>query len=291
MLSFSFRISSSWIGKVIKEVILAIKRHMFYALPHPTKDDFSSNAIEFGKKWNFPNVMGCLDGKHIRIRCPSKTGSLYYNYKDFFSIVLFALVGPTYKFIAIDVGSYGREGDAGIFSKCALGRAIQNKVFDSPQATMLPGSDVVAPYVFLGDEAFPLLENLVKPYPRNQSSINRHKSIFNYRLSRARRIVENAFGIVSQIFRIFFTPIHLKISVVEDLVTVACILHNLMIDEKGSLADVCLESDPNELVPLSEHNEDEGDSGEELKYQIRDKFKDYFNSVGAVSWQHDSFRL
>lgn len=88
---------------------------MFSALPQPTRDQLFRNGLEFGKRWHFPNVMGCLDGKHVRIRCPSKTGSLYYNYKDFFSIVLFALVGPDYKFMAVDIGSFGREGDAGLF--------------------------------------------------------------------------------------------------------------------------------------------------------------------------------
>ena len=112
-LSFSFRISRSWIGQIIKEVIVAIKNKMFSALPQPTRDRLCRNGLEFGKRWQFPNVMGCLDGKHVRIRCPRKTGSLYYNYKDFFSIVLFALVGPDYKFIAVDIGSFGREGDAG----------------------------------------------------------------------------------------------------------------------------------------------------------------------------------
>lgn len=115
-LSFQFRISCSWIGRIIKEVVAAIKAKMFSALPQPNRETLSTNGIEFGKLWNFPNVMGCLDGKHIRVRCPNSTGSLYYNYKDFFSIVLLALVGPNYEFIAVDVGSYGREGDAGIFN-------------------------------------------------------------------------------------------------------------------------------------------------------------------------------
>lgn len=82
-------------------------------LPAPTKDQFISIANSFSNKWNFPHVLGCLDGKHIRIRCPNRSGSLYYNYKDFFSIVLFALVDAKYKFIAVDIGRFGREGDSG----------------------------------------------------------------------------------------------------------------------------------------------------------------------------------
>lgn len=190
---------------------------MIHLLRPPTDEDFVAISKEFFKKWNFPNVIGCIDGKHIRIRCPNRSGSIYYNYKDFFSIVLLALVDANNKFIAIDVGSYGREGDSGIFSRCNLGKAIKENTFQIPLPTNLPGTDIVLPHVVLRDEAFPLLNNLMKPYPRNQSLIDRSKAIFNYRLSRARRIVENSFGILTNRFRIFSTPIHLNVATVENL--------------------------------------------------------------------------
>lgn len=97
-------------------------------MPQPSKEQFLFNATEFWKKWNFPNAIGCLDGKHIRIRCPKKSGSLYFNYKGYFSIVLFALVDASYKFIAVDVGSFGREGDAGIIQSSRTARA--SKTFE-----------------------------------------------------------------------------------------------------------------------------------------------------------------
>lgn len=116
-LSFSFRISQSWVSNIIKEVFAAIKKNMFFSMAMPTKQQFISISEDFFYKWNFPNVLGCLDGKHIRIRCPNRTGSLFYNYKDFFSIVLLALVDANAKFIGLDIGSFGREGDAGIISQ------------------------------------------------------------------------------------------------------------------------------------------------------------------------------
>lgn len=86
-------------------------------MPQPTTEDFKNIATDFWTRWQFPNCMGCLDGKHIRIKRPSKSGSMYYCYKNFFSIGLLALTDANYKFIMVNVGSYGKDSDAGVFEK------------------------------------------------------------------------------------------------------------------------------------------------------------------------------
>lgn len=205
--------------------------------------------------------------------------------------MLLALVDANNKFIAIDVGSFGREGDSGIFSRCNLGNSIRENELNIPPPRKLPGSDVTLPYVVLGDEASPLLNNLMKPYPRAQSSIDRTKAIFNYRLSRARRIVENAFGILSNRFRIFSTPIHLQVNTVENAVTAACIIHNLILDDQALNGNYLFDSDqnPSDIVSVNDYGENESDSIEPK--QIREKFKEYFNDIGAISWQNETIRL
>lgn len=263
---------------------------MLFAIPAPNKEQFELIAKEFEKKWNFPNVYGCIDGKHVRIRCPNSSGSLFDNYKDYFSIVLLALVDANCKFIGIDIGSYGREGDAGIFSKCKLGKAIRGNLFDLPSPKMLPDSEIILPYVVLGDEAFPLLKNLMKPYPRSQSLIDRSKAIFNYRLSRARRIVENAFGMLTHRFRMYCTPIHLKKETMEDAVTATCIIHNILADEK-IFHDPSSDVDQNFRLNSLEYLEETGEIESDEPTEIRNKFKEYFDTVGAVSWQNETLRL
>jgi len=61
---------------------------------------------EFWEKWNFPNCAGVIDGKHIRIFSPKKSESLFFSYKDLFSIVLLAIVDANCKFIFVDIGLY-----------------------------------------------------------------------------------------------------------------------------------------------------------------------------------------
>lgn len=94
-----------------------IGRLLHVEIPTPTTEVLEESATKFEKKWNYPNAVGAIDGKHIRIQCPPKSGSQYFNYKEYFSVVLLAIVDADAKFIAVDVGSYGREGDAGWWTR------------------------------------------------------------------------------------------------------------------------------------------------------------------------------
>lgn len=101
-------------------------------MPTPTEDILKINADKYYSRWNYPNCCAAIDGKHIRIVCPPNTGSLHFNYKSFFSSVLMAMVDADCKFLSIDVGAYGREGDAGVFRESVFGRQIASKSFNFP---------------------------------------------------------------------------------------------------------------------------------------------------------------
>lgn len=68
-----------------------------------------------GEKTQFPNCIGALDGKRIRVKKPPHSGSSYFNYKKYFSVVLLALTDAHLKFFAVDVGAYGSQGDSRMF--------------------------------------------------------------------------------------------------------------------------------------------------------------------------------
>ena len=118
-------------------------------MPTPTKNEWERIAREFWDQWQFPNCLGSLDGKQVVIEASQNSGSLYFNYKKKFSIVLLALVDPNYKFIAVDIGSYGRSSDGGIFSTSKLGRRLEMGTLDIPEDSLLPGTQQLAPYVIV----------------------------------------------------------------------------------------------------------------------------------------------
>lgn len=261
------------------------------ALPEPTTEMFNDIAAKYFDRWNYPNCIGAIDGKHVRIVCPANTTSAHFNYKDFFSVVLLAIVGPAYKFIAIDVGAYGREGDSGIFQRSAFGRKIAEGSFNIPPPTELPNTDIKLPHVIVGDEAFTLHENLMRSFPRKQALVDRNKATYNFRHSRARRTTENAFGIMASYFRIFHTSINAKTNTIDSITIATCILHNLMRSEKiaapeenifNETADI--QCPANNLISMAGTN-----SRANLNaYTIREKFMDYFiNDQGMLEWQDE----
>ena len=138
------------------------------------------------------------------MQAPANSGSNFFNYKKSHSIVLMALCNGMYEYTFVDIGNTGRISDGGVLSNSSLNELFLNKTM-FPDPSVIVGTDKSFPYVVVGDEAFPLKENLMKPYP--STGLSSEKRIFNYRLSRARRITENTFGITAARFRVLRRPI------------------------------------------------------------------------------------
>ena len=139
-----------------------------------------------------------------------------------------ALVDANLQFICIDAGAYGRNSDGGIFAKSNLGQGITREMLNLPPDQPLAEAPELGPlpYVAVGDEAFPLHRNIMRPYPGKRLTHEEH--VFNYRLSRARRIVENAFGILAARWRVFHTKMEINTTLVVDVIKASCVLHNLI---------------------------------------------------------------
>ena len=92
------------------------------------------------------------------IQCPSNSGSLFFNYKSYFSIVLLAVASADFRFVMVDIGAYGSSYDSGVLNNTALFKCLKNKKLGIPPSKQLPNDtkETRVPHVLLGDEAFPL---------------------------------------------------------------------------------------------------------------------------------------
>ena len=239
--------------------------------------------------------MGALDGKRFLIRKPANSGSEYFDYKTHHSIIMLALVDANYKFLFVDVGAQGRASDAGVWAKSNLKEYLEEKRLQVPDDSFLPFSNIKSPYMIVGDDAFPLKTYLMKPYPGQ--NISPDQRIFNYRLSRARRVSENAFGILASKFRVFAAPIISNPENIKKIIFASVALHNyLRVNCKTYIAPEQLQREDmhqSTIIPGEWEQAPcgftrlqgiaRGHSNDAKK--VRDTLKDYFVGTGQVPWQ------
>lgn len=137
-----------------------------------------------------------------------------------------AIANANYEFIYCDVGTNGRISDGGVIVNPALYEKLISHDLKIPKPACAPNSNEILEYTFIGDEAFAMRPDFIKPY--SQEALTKERIIFNYRLSRARGVIENSFGILASRFRIFHTAINLKLDTIDKIVLTCCSLHNFL---------------------------------------------------------------
>lgn len=305
-ISFSYRVGHSTVSGIIDSTCQALWNVLQpQFMPRPsTSAEWKGVSQGFQQIWNFPHCVGAIDGKHVVMQAPACSGSTFYNYKGTHSIVLMAVCDANYCFTLLDVGDAGRQSDGGVFMNSAFGRAMEAGDISLPNADYVSGITTPIPYFLVGDAAFPLKTYLLRPYPGRY--LSEDKRIFNYRLSRARRIIENAFGIMSTKFRIFRRAIIANPTKVTRITKAACCLHNYL---KISEASNSTSSRPYCPPGYADHEDADGnliagdwrnvavDGIRDISHigsnaysktaaQLRDTMKSYFiSSQGEVTWQ------
>uniref|UniRef100_A0A182F482 DDE Tnp4 domain-containing protein n=1 Tax=Anopheles albimanus TaxID=7167 RepID=A0A182F482_ANOAL len=136
-------------------------------------------ATDFLNLWGFPNCVGSIDGKHMKIVCP---------------------------------------------------RTHRKNALPAPKA--LPAKIAATPLILVGDEGFALASYMMRPYARASLGADPRKKLFNSSLSRARRVVENAFGIMAMKWQNFGRAIHCKEETIDTIIQAACCLNNFILQEK-----------------------------------------------------------
>lgn len=281
-----------------------------------TKQNWVDVSNKFFSTWNMPNCLGAIDGKHIKLKCPPNAGSLYYNYKVIYtnvylfnqslilcyclndsqryhSIILMAVCDADYRFIYVDVGSPGADGDTNVFARSTFGADIlQNSdALNFPEDSDINGK--TTPFFFVADDAFPLSKRIMKPYG---GTLTNEQRIFNYRLSRARRTIENAFGILVMRWGCLRSEFLCYPDKTKLIVAACCALHNYLqkrnpmylkgidsYDKDGHL----IEGEWRKIAQMDQINLPRRGRPSESGSVIRETLKHFFNNVNILSFQYD----
>ncbi|XP_035520049.1 putative nuclease HARBI1 [Morone saxatilis] len=273
----SYRVGVSTVCGIVRQVSQAIwdcLQDDF--MPVPGEADWRAMAEDYMELRNFPNCVGAVDCKHVVIQAPANSGSLYRNYKGSFSIVLTAVVDARYRFRLVDLGACGGSSD-GDLSNSVFGQTLRTATLSLPPDRQLPGAEHLGPlpHVLVGDEALPLLRNLMRPYPG--ASLSREQRLYNQRLSQARRVADCVFSRLASEFRIFQQVIRIEPVAAELAVRAACILHNFM--RWDLTEDISADGAGEGLLPV-QRLQSEDCSAEAAS--IRNRFAEYLSSPAGA---------
>ena len=154
----------------------------YMSLPD-SNEKWLSVAKEFQEKWQFPNYFGAINGKPVPLNNPFNCGSTYFNYKNFFSIALLALVDADYKFLHVNVGCQGCISNGGVFKKSELYHLLVNGDINLPDSRQHPdlsnsndlflvesNRESKVLYIVVADDAFLLPTYFMKPYSSQKLS-------------------------------------------------------------------------------------------------------------------------
>ncbi|KAJ8873947.1 hypothetical protein PR048_024786 [Dryococelus australis] len=238
-LQYEFFIERPTVGGIVRGTCQAIWTYLKdVEMPEPAEDMWLDISNKFWSKMNVPNCVGSVDEKHVRCINPVRGGSNLFNYKKFFSVILIAVADSNLRVVAIGVGAYGKEGDCTF--KFTITRCLPN-TRGNPQ-----------PFIMVGDKAFKLSTNLLRPYPAYE--LDERKRVFNHRLSRCRLY--------------FWAPV--QPDFIDDIVR----------RRDG------INYDDTETHPFMDVNDlGRGERGQGL--HIRDNFSKYLVGTGAITFQRN----
>ena len=143
------------------------------------------------------------------------------------------------------------------------------------------------PHVVIADEAFPLRTYWMRPYSRDKVQGDEDKKLFNYRLSRARNVSENAFVLLVRKFRNFERSLWMSHDHVDSVTLAACCLHSYLRNKTCRLTERDWKVSVSDMRGL-ENLEWIGENSLSYALEVSDGFTDYFNTdAGSVRWQHN----
>lgn len=269
------RIASSTLAYIVPDTCRAIASVLgpLFAKVPDTEEEWKKISSNFLRRWQYPKLIGCLDGKHYQLRCPEKSGSQFHNYKGTFSVLVLAISDAFHRILYFKVGMQGSSNDSGAWLYSDFREALESSSLQIPTA---PEGQVE--YHLAADGAFPLSDRMMVPYQSFSSSGK--EDLFNYQLSRARRIIEGSFGMISARFRLFQTSMNLKPKNAQLVISACFILHNFLLSvEPFKRPDLPKIQDPAIFLDRVEGN------FPSKGYKQRAALCDFFSAEGSVAWQ------
>ena len=181
----------------------------------PSECEKQGNAVVFHRKCGIHNILGAIDGCHIRIQRPPVRGGDYLNRKSYYSVLLQGIVDDRGRFIDIFAGPPGRVHDSRMLRVSPF--------FEDWRESM-------GEFKLLGDSAY-----ICRHYPfivtpkRDNGALSVADQQLNTRVSRGKVVVEHAFGGLKCRWRRLRDLQNSRLDVIVKIIVSCCALHNMCI--------------------------------------------------------------
>ena len=200
--------------------------------------------------------------------------------------MLQAVADANAMFLSVDIGDYGKHSDGGVLKNSSFGRALFCNQLPIPKAEPFM-DDGPLPYYFLGDEAYPLRTDLLRPYPGRALTPDRR--IHNYRHSRGRRIIECAFGIMTWKWAVLRGPLHMSPENATHVALACCVLHNYVRRREGTGVVTDTQGQQEPCLEVSQSTEIVNSSTgrpSQAAMAVRDRLCNIFVHKLPLEWQN-----
>ena len=177
---------------------------------------------EFEAKFGMTQALGCIDGTHIPIKCPSENSQAFFCYKQFHSLSVQAVCDHKGYFMVVECRWPGSVHDAKVFANSSINAKLRSCNLPSTYQTPIPGG-VKVPNYLIGDPAYPLLPFCMKEY---ETCTKNEQVIFNNMLRSARNPIDCAFGRLKARWAILTRKVDFKLENVPIIIYACFILHN-----------------------------------------------------------------
>ena len=195
ILAHLFGVARSTVSTIVHETCEAVVLTLMKTyIKFPAGEELRKVVDGFEGRWGFPQCVGAIDCSHIPISATELNDTDYYNRKGWYSMIVQAIVDHNYLFRDICVGWPGSVHDARVFVNSAIYKITEGNILSGMDRTM---DAYQVPLCIVSGSAYPIRTWLMKPFSNN-TSLDPRQNCFNYSLSRACIVVENAFGLLKE---------------------------------------------------------------------------------------------
>ncbi|XP_017479894.1 PREDICTED: putative nuclease HARBI1 isoform X1 [Rhagoletis zephyria] len=181
-------LSQTSVSRCVQVVATALNNIAHRHIKFPKREDFPALKIKFMEKYQFPGIIGLIDGTHIKISAPKKEiEHVYYCRKGGHSKNVMIICDADYIVLSASARFGGTAHDSYVWRRSRACRALE-ELYEAGERD----------FWLLGDSGYPLQPWLMTPISATSCTAEER---YNIAHKSTRALVERCIGLLKSRFR------------------------------------------------------------------------------------------